>query len=196
MLYALRNTIKSPHAFETAMNDLRQIIVQRIQSHFNQTSFVFDDWIEENFKGNLFNQDILNHIPQLKTIDEWIVLMLAMLPHVQPSFFESIIAEHLPNGGDFPEFGGVKGTNHRGILPTGETAQFILAGENMEKRIDVQRILSSDHWFAKNHIRWLEPVREGEPVMSGRLVLDPELVEQLTIGTVSRPRFSSEFPAE
>jgi SpoVK/Ycf46/Vps4 family AAA+-type ATPase len=39
-------------------------------------------------------------------------------------------------------------------------------------------------------------VREGDPVMSGRLILDPEIVELFTIGTVSKPRFSSEFPAE
>ena len=43
---------------------------------------------------------------------------------------------------------------------------------------------------------WLDPVREGEPVMSGRLILDPEIVETLTTGTVSLPRFSTDFPAE
>jgi SpoVK/Ycf46/Vps4 family AAA+-type ATPase len=43
---------------------------------------------------------------------------------------------------------------------------------------------------------WLDPVREGEPVMSGRLVLSPEVVERLTTGTVSLPRFSMDFPAE
>ncbi len=32
--------------------------------------------------------------------------------------------------------------------------------------------------------------------MSGRLVLDPEIVEFLTTGTVSLPRFSTDFPAE
>ena len=32
--------------------------------------------------------------------------------------------------------------------------------------------------------------------MSGRLVLDPEIVEQLTTGKVSKPRFTIEFPAE
>ena len=32
--------------------------------------------------------------------------------------------------------------------------------------------------------------------MSGRLILNPEVVEQLTIGTVSKPRFSMDFPAE
>ena len=128
--------------------------------------------------------------------NEYILLLLAIAPHIQPNFFNQIIAEHLPEGGDFPEFGGVKGTNHRGILPTGEMAQFILAGDDIEKRLDVQRLLSSEHWFAQKRILWLEPVREGEPVMSGRLILDPEIVEQLTLGTVSRPRFSIDFPAE
>ena len=128
--------------------------------------------------------------------EELTLLMLALTSHLQPHFLSKIIAEHLPEGGDFPEFGGVKGTNHRGILPTGETAQFILAGNDLEKRLEVQRILSSEHWFAQKHILWLERVREGEPVMSGRIILDPEIVEQITVGTVSKPRFSVDFPAE
>jgi AAA+ superfamily predicted ATPase len=119
-----------------------------------------------------------------------------MVPHLKPSFFNNIIAEYLPEGGDFPEFGGVRASNHRGILPTGETAQFILAGDDLEKRLEVQQILSSEHWFAQKHILWLAPVPEGEPLMSGRLILDPEIVEELTIGTVSKPRFSIDFPAE
>ncbi len=128
--------------------------------------------------------------------NETAILALALTPHLQPNFFTNLIAEHLPEGGDFPEFGSVKGTNHRGILPTGETAQFILAGDDLEKRFEVQRLFSSEHWFARERILWLESVREGEPAMSGRLVLDPEVVEQLTTGVVSKPRFSTEFPAE
>lgn len=128
--------------------------------------------------------------------DEFILLMLALVPHLRPEFFGKLIAEHLPDGGDFPEFGGVKGGNHRGIIPTGETAQFILAGNNLERRLEVQGLLGSDHWLSRKHILWLEPVREGEPLMSGRLVLDPEIVEQLTTGMVSKPRFSMDFPAE
>ena len=127
---------------------------------------------------------------------EFVVLMLALISNLRPGFFNKIIAEHLPEGGEFPEFGGVQVASHRGMLPTGETAQCILAGEDIEKRIAVQRMLGSEHWFSKKRILWLEPVREGEPVMSGRLILDPEVVEFLTTGTVSRPRFSIDFPAE
>ena len=82
------------------------------------------------------------------------------------------------------------------MLPTGETAQFILAGDDLEKRFIVQRLFSPDHWFAKERILWLAPVPEGEPVMSGRIVLNPEIVEEIVTGKVGRPAFSTDFPAE
>jgi AAA+ superfamily predicted ATPase len=127
---------------------------------------------------------------------EQVLVLLALVPHLRPDFYARLIAEHLPEGGDLPEFGGVRGEHHRGVLPTGETAQFVLAGDDLAGRLEVQRLLSSEHWFAKRHVLWLDPVRQGEPAMSGRLILDPEVVERLTTGTVSLPRFSTEFPAE
>lgn len=107
-----------------------------------------------------------------------------------------IFAKHLPEGGDFLAFGGVRGTNHRAILPTGETALFLLAGDDFERRAEMQKLFSSHHWFAQKHILRLEPVREGEPVMSGRLILDPEVVEEIVTGRVGHPVFSTDFPAE
>jgi hypothetical protein len=130
------------------------------------------------------------------TSEEFIVLMLALAPHLDAGLLGGLVTAHLPEGGDFTEFGGVKGATHRGILPTGETAQFVVAGNDLEKRLGLQRVLGSEHWFARERILRLEPVREGEPVMSGRLVLDPEVVEQIVTGRVSRPAFSVEFPAE
>lgn len=130
------------------------------------------------------------------SIDEYLLVLLALVPHVAPACIGRLIGQYLPDGGDLPEFGGVRGENHRGVLPTGETAQFLLAGDDLARRIEVQRLLSGEHWFAKEHVLWLDPVREGEPAMSGRLVLDPEVVERLTTGSVSVPRFSNEFPAE
>lgn len=143
--------------------------------------------------GSPLARFIQSHQP---TSNEYLLLLLALAPHLQPGFFRKIIAEYLPAGGDFPEFGGVKGHNHRDILPTGETALFILAGNDLEKRLDVQRLFISDHWFHQKGILHLEPVPPGEPAMSGRIILDPEVVELLTQGKVSRPRFSSDFPAE
>jgi AAA+ superfamily predicted ATPase len=127
---------------------------------------------------------------------EQVLVLLALVPHLRPDFFGRLVGRFLPEGGDLPEFGGVRGEQHRGILPTGETAQFVLAGDNLGGRLEVQRMLAGEHWFARRHTLWLDGVREGEPVMSGRLVLDAEIVERLTTGTVSLPRFSTDFPAE
>lgn len=128
--------------------------------------------------------------------DEIAVVLLALVPYLSPSFFSDIIAQYLPNGGEFPEFGGMKGKNHRGIIPTGETAQFILAGEDMEKRITIMDMFREEHVFAKNSILSLGDVPDGEPTMSGSLQLDEEYVQLLTTGRLHRPKMSKDFPAQ
>lgn len=143
--------------------------------------------------GSPFSNFIAQHKPPF---EEYVVLLLALTPHILPGYIGSLVTEHLPAGGDLPEFGGIKGNNQRSILPTGETAQFILAGDDLEKRLEVQQLFSTDHWFHQKSILHLEAVPPGEPVMSGRIVLDPEVVEMLTLGKVSKPRFSTDFPAE
>ncbi|MDY6994617.1 MAG: ATP-binding protein, partial [Pseudomonadota bacterium] len=145
---------------QLALDWLKIFISGRLRMHLGQT---------ETFEISLLNlyseqsslSAFLEHYQP--NFEEFTLLILALVPHLQPGFFSNIIAEHLPEGGDFPEFGGVKALNHRGILPTGETAQFILAGNDLEKRLEVQRILSHEHWFAQKYMLWLEPVFEGEP---------------------------------
>ncbi len=128
--------------------------------------------------------------------DEIIILLLALVPHLDPGFFQSVIAPFLPNGGDFPEFGGTKGKNHRGILPTGETVLFVLAGNDLDKRIALYRYFDEDHLFAKKNVLSIEPPEHHEPRMSGRLMLDDEYVQLFTTGKISKPKLSSDFPAE
>jgi hypothetical protein len=129
------------------------------------------------------------------TEEEKAVILLALVPHCDPNFFNVIISDLLPQGGDFAEFGGIRGTNHRGIIPTGETAQYILAGNNLEKRLAIKKLFDETHYFYRNDLLWLDAVREGEPAMSGRIVLAPEWVEQLLGGSAAKPKFSADFPA-
>lgn len=128
--------------------------------------------------------------------DEILILALALVPHLIPDFFSKIIGEYLPDGGDFPEFGGIKGKNHRGVLPTGETALYIVAGHNLSGRSQVSRLFSDNHFFAKNEILYLDEVPVGEPRMSGRLIMEPEYIDLFTTGKISKPKLSSDFPAQ
>lgn len=196
MLYSISPNNEPDFFLEAALNDLRQIIVYRMQTYFNRQSTDFDKWLSEAFKNHLIRSAITRQLPTAVNNREYITLLLSLVPHVQPSFFESIIAEHLPNGGDFAEFGGVKGSNHRSILPTGETVQFILGGTDLEQRLQVHQLFSEDHFFYRQGILWLEPVKEGEPVMSGRIIMAQDWIDKLLLDKESAPRFGLDFPAK
>src|SRR5439155_19945576 len=136
---------------------------------------------------------IVNH---KLNIEEYIILLLALVPHIQPNFIDSIVQQYLPNGGEFAEIGGVKGNNHRGTIPTGETALFILAGNDMFKRMQASYYFSPDHFFAKENVLQLESLQNGEPRMSGKIILQQEYIDLFTIGKISKPVFGPDFPAK
>lgn len=133
---------------------------------------------------------------QQPTPEEYVILLLALAPHVKPDLLGKAIAEAISESGSFPELGGQRDIQGRGFLPTGETALFLLAGEDIEQRFAVQKILSSDHWLAKQNILRLEPAGEGEPYWSGRLMLESEYIELFTLGKISNPMFGASFPAQ
>lgn len=195
VLHTISKHTEPSSAIGSAIAGLRTIIAQRLQTHYDGTAFNLHSWLQQTFGDNLVQPDIARHLPQPPTPEEWIILILALTPHIRTDFFESLIAEHLPNGGDFAEFGGIKGQHHRGVLPTGETAQFIIAGTDLEKRVGVQHLFDNTHYFYQQDILWLETVREGEPLMSGRIILSPEWVHFLLTGQAARPKFSADFPA-
>lgn len=130
------------------------------------------------------------------TPEELLILLIALAPQVFPNFFDAALARFVPAGTELPEFGGVKGGNCKGLLPTGETALFILAGNDLGERLRLQHLLRYGDFFRQESILTLEPVKSGEPPMSGRLLLDPEFAEWVLMGRVSPPGLSMDFPAQ
>jgi AAA+ superfamily predicted ATPase len=169
---------------------LSDICKLRLASYFRQPR---QDKVLRIVKESEWSAEFKNTIDL--SDDEYIAFLMALAPHVFPSFFEKLIQEFLPDGGDFSEFGGVKGSNHRGVLPTGETVQFILAGDDLEKRLKVQEIFRENGNLFSQNILWLESVREGEPMMSGRLIMAEEWIEKVLFGRDYAPRFGLDFPA-
>ncbi len=156
---------------------------------------------------NPMGKPVLNQIDSNGFIDEFIIennlteidiliLGLALVPHVKPDFLSSIIAEYLPNGGELPEFGGIKTKNHRGILPTGETAQFLIAGNDLDKRILFYNYLHNQSFLYQKGIIKIDSVPNGEPKLSGLLILEDEYIEKFITGKILKPQLSSVFPAQ
>jgi len=125
-----------------------------------------------------------------------LLLALAFVPHLKPDFLSSIIADYLPNGGELPEFGGIKTKNHRGILPTGETAQFLIAGNDLENRITFYNNLHNQSFLYQKGIVKIQAVPVGEPKLSGLLILEEEYIEKFLTGKILKPQLSSVFPAQ
>jgi SpoVK/Ycf46/Vps4 family AAA+-type ATPase len=96
----------------------------------------------------------------------------------------------------YTEFGGKKGKNHTGFIPTGETAMFILAGNDLEKRFSLQRCFDGQHKFSKESILWLEEIDRDEPILSGAISVSQEVLDLFTIGEARKPNYSVEFPAK
>lgn len=178
-------------ALENCFDGLRQVLMGRLRKLKGE-----DLEKAPKISPEAIGRAFVPFLPQKELqILEGLVLVLALVPHMRPQLFDRALQEVFPKGGDFPELGGLRVKNHQGFLPTGTTALYLLGGDDLEQRFFVQSLLSQDHWFAQSQIMKLGNTETGIPTLSGQLILDPELVEKLSIGKVSRPAFSSEFPA-
>lgn len=132
---------------------------------------------------------------QLSEVD-LMALTLTLIPHVDPGLLNTELSAFFPKGGDFPDFGGAKGKNHQGILPTGEGLLYIIAGSDLESRLKMTNYLLSQSVLFRLAVIELELVPMGEPLMSGRLVMDEEYIALFTTGAILKPRMSANFPAD
>lgn len=164
----------------------------------NNKSCDFSDVLEvkePQFNGNVspYAEFVNKHN---LSFEERFILILALTPHIKPELLDIFININNNTQQIYTEFGGKKGKNHSGFLPTGETIMFILAGNDLEKRFCLQHFFDNDHIFNKENILWLEEVENGEPKLNGVLAVSQDVLDLFTFGEVRKPRFSAEFPAK
>jgi hypothetical protein len=128
--------------------------------------------------------------------DERIVLMLALMPQLRPQALDLMFTQNQVQGKRFTEFGGWKGKTHEGFLPTCETAAFILAGDDLARRIEVATLFDDAHFFARARLLRLEHGGDGEPLFSARLAIAPDCLQRITTGARHKPDYSATFPAK
>ncbi|MBR9998843.1 MAG: hypothetical protein KFF73_07730, partial [Cyclobacteriaceae bacterium] len=114
--------------YSRCFEGLAKLIADRIEAEQNGSKLNLRDYEKGEFINDL---DSLLELDDSFSFEEKLVLFLAITPYIKPGYMEEVIAQALPQGGEFIGFGGVKGQQHRGILPTGETALFLLAGMNI-----------------------------------------------------------------
>lgn len=130
------------------------------------------------------------------SFDERIVLLLALIPHIRPQMLDTFFVNNKNFDRPFTEFGGWKGNTHGGFLPTGETASYILAGNDMQKRFEILSLFEDDHFFATKNILKIKNQGNNEPFLSGVLVLSTEYLNKFTSGIYHKPDYNIDFPAK
>lgn len=124
--------------------------------------------------------------------EERITLILALAPHLLPR-----VLDIFRNNEKQPtSCGGYYGKNHRGFIPTGETAIFVLAGNDVTDRLKLLYLFDKDHAFAREHLLWLEEAGQCEPKLSGVLTVSQEVLDLIIHGQLRRPDLGPNFPAK
>lgn len=143
-----------------------------------------DDWLAK-----------VTTVPEM-TFNEQVILMLALMPHLNPQTLDIFFLQNKNFDRPYTEFGGWKGISHGGFLPTGETAVFLLAGEDMRKRKEVIQLFQREHWFYTCNILRLEGAGDGEPFLSGQLHVSEEFLSRVLLDRAYKPDYAIGFPAK
>ena len=191
----MSGTLSNVAALEKACTFLENIFEAKLLSFFGEQDFIFEDVKLPTFLEA--GCPLVNFLYKEKpTPQEFVIILLALVPHVRPALLGELIKSFIPKSGDFPEIGGMRDESNRVFIPTGQTAAFLLAGEDLKKRFKIQELFSAEHWFAEKNILSLGSIKSGDPILNGKIILDKEYIELFTLGKITRPQLSMEFPAQ
>jgi ATPase family associated with various cellular activities (AAA) len=143
--------------------------------------------------SSAYAQTVLEHSI---SFEERAVLALALAPHLRPQVLDAFLIRNGALDRVFTEFGGTLTANTQGFWPTLETAAFVLAGTDIERRFAVQGLFAPGRFFRDQKILLLDETQPGHSIFSSPLCLAPEMLARLTTGGRHRPGFSEAFPAQ
>lgn len=127
---------------------------------------------------------------------ERLVLILAMAPHLAPDALDSFLLQNQVTGRRFSEFGGILGHAHGGLLPTVETALFLLAGADLQERLRLRNMFFIQHKLLAQRVLEVNQEWPNEPQASATLCVSRQYLEILLTGENEVPPTLAEFPAE
>lgn len=128
--------------------------------------------------------------------EERLVLCLSLAPYVKPQLLDFFFVKNATYDREFTEFGGTTKPPHKGFLPTGETALFLLSGDDIEGRLNYQRFFDKDHLFATKNLITLQATNEKSPFLSGLLTLQDHVLDLLTGCRRPKNQYNHAFPAQ
>lgn len=130
------------------------------------------------------------------SLEERAILVLSLAPTILPSRLDIFKVNNPNTGVIYSEFGGTTIGQSLAFIPTGETAVFLLAGQNLTSRALIYEILSSEGRLFKHNLLRLDDTPIGAPPMSGILHPTQECLHRVYTKKEYNPTYSSSFPAQ
>ena len=176
---------------------LNRVINTRMSLYWGKTSdykTIYDIQPPDLATDSSYYAQVVTHYGM--NFDERIILLLSLVPHVQPQLLDIFFVKNSDYDRGFTEFGGIKGKNHSGFIPTGETAAFVLAANSLESRFHIIEVFGEDHFFQKHKILRLVNPASDEPFLSGVLSISTEYLNYFSSGATHKPDYNINFPAK
>ncbi|MCB0374559.1 MAG: ATP-binding protein [Sinomicrobium sp.] len=127
---------------------------------------------------------------------ERLALILGLAPHLKPGILDILSSKNQEYDRRFSEFGGLFIEGHSGLLPTAETVLFILAGDDVAKRMHYQYLFRPDHVLTRTQVIFRNARKKGAPRLSGVWMVAHEYVDYLISGQPYEAEYSEDFPAQ
>lgn len=184
-------TLHHPNALLNELNWLDDIIKARFNAAETETNAVFPP-PPALTKTSPYHAQI--HALRL-TPEARLILILALCPHLAPELLDSLLLQNQNTGQRFTEFGGYTGQLHNGLLPTAETALFLLAGTDRARRFAMRPLLAPEHPLYKNLLLTLDHTNLDEPEATAALRPTSTGLHLLLTGVAEPPLARPDFPA-
>jgi hypothetical protein len=189
----MNETSKNANTVSKEIDWLNQFVENRLQSYFDPSKNFetpnAPDLADDNSKYAFF---IKNN--KLIEIERFFIAACLVL-HFKPQIFDKFLIKNKAFDKRFTEFGGKVDQSNSIFIPTLETIAFIFYGHSFESRFLLQRYFDNDHIFMREGVLELSNEKSTNSFLSNTIHLNDEYFQLFTIGTLYKPRYSSNFPA-
>lgn len=173
-----------------------QVLANAIDSHFNQhSSAQVDRLLVPDLSND--DSDYAQYIKQHNfDNDERLILVLVLIPHVRPELLDTFFLQNADTARSFSEFGGYVSEHHKGVLPTIETALFLLTANKLVHRLSALRLFDESARLLTSGTLIIDHTKQSAPIGAAPIMLNSQLVTRFLIGAKHRPNYSNNFPAQ
>ncbi|WP_109438869.1 ATP-binding protein [Aquimarina sp. AU119] len=176
---------------------LSLVLQTRLELHFQQETPYTS--IEELVPPNLSDKkgSYAHFIQQHKLkVAERLLLILALVPHIKPEVLDILLTKNKDYDRRYSEFGGLLLEGHLGLIPTAETAMFLLAGDDLNKRLQYHTLITQDFLPIRQGMINVSRTKGNNPLLSSIWMIANEYVANIVTGTPYQAMYSPDFPAQ